>query len=98
MDGRATREVQSSQVEDPTRSVPGPAGEGIVDDGGPNENKDHAGKHAATFSDSADSEGNSVNDSLGSRQDIEAGNDIRNAGEHALENGEQEIRNLSATH
>jgi hypothetical protein len=46
--------VKSSHIEDPSRRIPGPASNRVVDDGCPDEHEDNARKHAATFSNSTD--------------------------------------------
>jgi hypothetical protein len=46
--------VKSSHLEDPSRRIPGPASNRVVDDGCPDEHEDNARKHAATFSNSTD--------------------------------------------
>lgn len=43
VDGSTTSEVETAQLERPTVGVPGPVGDGIVHDGGPDENEDDAG-------------------------------------------------------
>lgn len=58
--GSTTSKVETSELEHPTGWVPGPAGNGVVDDGGPDEHEDDARKHAATLSNSANSKSNTV--------------------------------------
>ena len=57
VDGATAGEVVAGQVEEPAVGVPSPVGDGVVDDGGPDEHENDGGKHAAAISDSADSEG-----------------------------------------
>lgn len=56
--GSTTGEVKTSELEYPTRWVPGPAGNRIVDDGGPDKHEDDARKHATTLGNSANSKSN----------------------------------------
>lgn len=49
VDGGSSGEVQATELEDPTRGIPGPAGDGVVDDGGPAEHVDDAGQDPASF-------------------------------------------------
>src|SRR5207247_2285373 len=48
-----TGEIQAAHIVNPTGWVPCPAGNGIIDNGGPNEHKDNAGGHATTFRNAA---------------------------------------------
>lgn len=57
MDGSTTGEIETSENKHPTVCVPCPAGDGIVDEGGPDEDEDTARKHASSFRGGADSEG-----------------------------------------
>ena len=43
VDGRASREVEAAELERPPIGVPGPAGNGVVDDRRPDEHEDHDG-------------------------------------------------------
>lgn len=54
--GRAARKVETAHLEGPTIAVPGPVGDGIVDDGSPDEHEDQGGKHTAAISTRANSE------------------------------------------
>lgn len=58
MHGGSAGEVEAAHVIDPARGVPGPAGDGVVDDGCPDEHVDDAGEHAAAFCDGAYCKGN----------------------------------------
>lgn len=60
MDGAAAGEVVVGELGEPAVGVPGPVGDGIVDDGGPDEHEDDGGEHAAAISNSADGEGRTV--------------------------------------
>jgi len=53
----AAGEVEPAQLVDPAGGVPGPAGDGVVDDRGPDEDEDYAGEHAAAVSGGSDGEG-----------------------------------------
>ena len=56
MHGGSTSEVEAAHLGDPAGGVPSPAGDGVVDQRRPDKHEDHAGQHAATFGDGADSE------------------------------------------
>ena len=49
MDGSTSSKVEAAKNEHPAICVPCPAGNGIIDDCGPDEDEDAAGEHAATF-------------------------------------------------
>lgn len=55
--GSTSGEIESTEDVRPTASVPGPAGDGAVDDGEPDEHPDHDGTEAATFGETAGGEG-----------------------------------------
>lgn len=59
LDGDTASVVKDAVLEAPAVGVPDPVGKRAVDDGGPEENEDHAGNDATTLSDSADGEGGS---------------------------------------
>lgn len=61
VDGAASGEVVRGELEEPAVGVPGPVGDGVVDDGGPDEHEDDGGEHAATVGDGTDGEGGTVN-------------------------------------
>jgi len=52
--GSPAGEVEAPELVDPARGVPGPAGDGVVDEGCPDEHEDHAGEHAAALTDGSD--------------------------------------------
>lgn len=54
VDGAAAGEVEGAQLVEPAVGVPGPVGDGVVDDGGPDEEEDERGKDATAVSDGAD--------------------------------------------
>ena len=57
MHGGAAGEIEPAHHCHPAGGIPGPAGDGVVDESGPEEHEDDAGKHAAAFGDGADGEG-----------------------------------------
>lgn len=61
VDGAASGEVVRGELEEPAVGVPGPVGDGVVDDGGPDEHEDDGGEHAATVGHGTDGEGGTVN-------------------------------------
>ena len=58
VDGGTTGIVKTSEFVYPACRVPCPAGNGVVDDGAPDEHEDNTGEHAATLGDSTDCESN----------------------------------------
>lgn len=54
--GGAAGEVEPAHDGGPAVGVPGPAGDCVVDDGGPDEDEDHEGAEAGAFGDGADGE------------------------------------------
>lgn len=54
--GRAAGEIETAELEGPAVRVPGPVGDGVVDDGGPDEDEDDAGQDASTVNSGADSQ------------------------------------------
>jgi hypothetical protein len=58
MDWGSTSEVKTSHLENPSRSVPCPACNWIVDDCTPDEHEDDGRKHATALRDSSDSKRN----------------------------------------
>jgi len=57
MNGRAACKVETTEDINPTIGVPRPAGNGIVHNGRPDEDKHDARKHSSPFSGGADGEG-----------------------------------------
>lgn len=55
--GGAAGKVEAAHLVAPARGVPGPAGDGVVDDGGPDEHEDDAGEHAPALGDGARGQG-----------------------------------------
>lgn len=49
VDRASTGEVERGEIEEPTVGIPGPAGNGAVDDGRPAEGENHRRKDAATL-------------------------------------------------
>lgn len=60
VDGSSTSEIETAQLEDPSRGIPGPASNWIVDDGRPDEDEDNAGEQAASVSCGADGESGTI--------------------------------------
>lgn len=60
MDGSTTGKVETTKLERPTVRIPCPVGDGIVHDGGPDENKDDAGQDAGAIYSSTDGEGGTL--------------------------------------
>lgn len=54
--GGAARKVETAHLERPAVAVPGPVGDGVVDDGGPDEHEHQGGKHTAAISARANGE------------------------------------------
>lgn len=65
VDGRTTSKVEAAHLEGPAVGVPGPVGDGVVDDGGPDEDEDQTGQQAAAVSSGSDSKGGTVGASHG---------------------------------
>lgn len=57
MHGSTTGEVQATHLDGPSIGVPGPAGDGIIDDGGPDEHEDDAGQHTTALGNGTGSKG-----------------------------------------
>lgn len=55
--GRSACEIKPAKDERPPIGVPCPAGDGVVDDGGPYEDEDHNWAETTAFSDGAHGEG-----------------------------------------
>ena len=62
VNGAAAGIVEGAQGEEPAVGVPGPVGDGVVDNGGPNDDEDKGGENATTVSNSADGESRAVNE------------------------------------
>jgi hypothetical protein len=59
VNGGTTGKVESSETTSPSVGTPSPGGDGAVDDGQPDEDKDHDGSDLGSFSETSDSEDNS---------------------------------------
>lgn len=59
LDGAASGVIENTVLEGPAVGVPGPAGDGSVDEGGPEEDEDHAGNDSAALGGGTSSEGGS---------------------------------------
>lgn len=80
MDRGTTGKIEASHLVGPSRWVPSPTRNRVVDDRGPDEHEHHAGKHATSLGNSTGREGNG------------------DSGEHALVDGEEQIRDFGGTH
>ena len=99
MHGRSSGEVQAAHLVDPAGGIPGPAGDGVVDDGGPDEHEDDAGKHAASVRCCSDGQGRSGRVSSATITSHHGPSVCsRNGSEHALIDGKEQIRNLWTSH
>jgi hypothetical protein len=59
VNGRTTGKVESSKSTSPSVGTPSPGGDGAVDDGQPDKDKDHDGSDFGSFSETSDSEDDS---------------------------------------
>lgn len=57
VDRRAPGEVETAHLVAPSQRAPGPAGDRIVNEGGPDEHEDDAGKHPAALGNGTRSQG-----------------------------------------
>ena len=89
--------VEATHLEDPTRGVPGPAGDGIVDKGRPNEHVDDARQHASTLCYCTNGKSNTGIRSALMKVDAEDEIYVRDSGEHALVHTEHQVRNSRAS-
>lgn len=60
MDRTATGKIIAGKVEEPAIGVPGPVGDGIVDDSGPEEHEDNGREDAASVGYSTDGKSRTV--------------------------------------
>lgn len=90
VNGTATSKVVAGEVEQPTVTVPGPVGNGVVDNGRPEEHEDHGREDTATISNGTNSEGRTVQ--LAFPLALFGERYSRNAGKHALVKAQQDIR------
>ncbi len=63
--GCPASKVETSHLGNPACGVPGPAGNGVVDERGPDEHENHAGEHAAAFGNCAYCEGDPARNQYG---------------------------------
>lgn len=93
VDGAAAGEVVAGQVEEPAVGVPGPVGDGVVDDGGPDEDEDDGGEHAAAISNGTDGEGGTVVLLIQKRFPGNSGecSNLRDGSKHSLVETEENI-------
>src|ERR1700737_203591 len=59
MDRSAPCEIETTHLVYPAVRIPSPASDRVIDEGSPDENENHARKHASAFRSSADGEGRS---------------------------------------
>lgn len=97
MYGRSTGEIKATHLGRPSRGIPCPACDGIVDHGRPDKHEDHAGKHATTFGSSADCECNTA-EMLVSEKERKTSTTacVRYCRKHALVDGKQEVWDVVA--
>lgn len=78
--------------------IPRPAGDRVVDKGGPDEHEDNTGKHPASFCNSTNGESYAIHE-ISTTMIIRylGGINIRDSGKHALVHGEHKIRDPVAT-
>ena len=93
----ATSEVETSELEDPARGIPGPAGDRIIDNRGPDEDEDYACEHAAAVGSGSDGEGRARKSLLAGCK-MEEEKNVRDSCEHALVESVQQIRDLWTAH
>ena len=89
MHGGAAGEVEPAELVDPAGGVPGPTGDRVVDDGGPDEDENYAGEHAAAVGGGSDGEGGAGRDLLADYREIGREGHARDGCEHALINSKQ---------
>ena len=87
--GGAAGEVEPAELEHPAGGVPGPAGDGVVDDGGPDEDKDYAGEHAAAVGGGSNGEGGAGRVLLVDYGGVGREDHARDGCEHALVNSKE---------
>lgn len=68
--GRASGEIEATGDEDPAVRVPCPAGDGVVDECGPDEYEDEEGPEARAFCYGADGEDRAVSSDFGPGKEI----------------------------
>ena len=59
MDRSSTGEIKTTEFVGPACWIPGPTGNGVVDDGAPDEHEDYTGEHSRTVDRSTDGESRS---------------------------------------
>lgn len=89
MDRGSSSKVEATEDKGPAVGVPCPASDGVVDDGGPDEDEDKDGAKATTLSDGTDSKG-STRSALISTREWRFHLNLRYASKHALVDHEQQ--------
>mgnify|MGYP007051637637 CR=1 FL=1 len=85
VDGGSSSEVETTEDEGPASAVPGPACDGVVDDGGPDEDEDEKRAETTTLRNSTDSEGSpEIRAVIGRNDERQREKHLRDACEHSL--------------
>ncbi len=82
--GCAAGEIEATELVHPAGRVPGPAGDGVVDDGRPDEYEDYAGEHAAAVGGGTNGEGGTRGGFSKLSRKLGTEGHIRDGCEHAL--------------
>lgn len=90
MNGTASSKVVAGKVEEPAIGVPGPVGDGVVDDGGPKEHEDDGGEDTTSISNGTDCKSRTGDVRTVNCQVFEGNS--RNGSEHALVQTKENIR------
>lgn len=90
MNGTTSSKVVAGKVEEPAVGVPGPVGDGIVDDGGPQEHEDDGGEDATSISNATNGKGRTGDVRITGSQVLEGHS--RNGSEHALVQTKENVR------
>lgn len=101
MNRRSSGEIQPAHFVHPAGRVPRPAGNRIVNDGGPDQHEHHARQHPTAIGGGANRQGRSARTSTCIPSIFFTGRirrDSRDGGEHALVDGEEEIGDFGASH
>lgn len=100
---RAAGEVEAAHEKRPAVGVPGPVGNGVVDDRRPDEDEDDGGQHATAVRGGTNGKSGSGEQTECQRGDrnprhiITGARRLRDGCKHALEEAEQQIGNLGAS-
>lgn len=96
--GGATGEVEPAELVDPAGGVPGPAGDGVVDDRGPDEDEYDAREHAAAVGSGSDGYGGAGEGLLADYRETGREKHVRDGCEHSLVDSVQQIWDLWTAH